>query len=134
VSAPFGHGSAQAQSEPFADPTVALAHPRWLIAGFIGSKIVNKSGKNTEGGAMKKVTLLVAALAVSNLCVAQVGSTVSEGAKATAEKAKEAGDRAKAAVSSEPDKTVDKAKAQVHKAKAHYHAKKAKEAAKDIPK
>jgi len=74
------------------------------------------------------------ALALGNLAVAQVGTTVTQGAKATGEKAQQFGDQAKAAVSSEPDKSVDKAKAQVHKAKAHHHAKVAKDAAKDIPK
>jgi hypothetical protein len=83
---------------------------------------------------MRKSLWLVAALAVANLSVAQVGTTVKEGAKATGEKAKEVGDRAKAAVSSEPDKTIDKAKAQGHHAKAHYHGKRAKHAAEDVPK
>jgi hypothetical protein len=83
---------------------------------------------------MRKLLLFVVALMMSSLCLAQVGTTASEGAKATAEKSKQYGDQAKAAVSSEPDKAVDKAKAKVHKAKAHHHAKAAKEAAKDIPK
>lgn len=83
---------------------------------------------------MKKILLGVAALAVCNLSLAQVGTTVTQGAKATGEKAEQYGDQAKAAVSSQPDKTVDKAKAHVHKAKAHHHAKVAKDAAKDIPK
>jgi hypothetical protein len=83
---------------------------------------------------MRKVLLFVVALTMSSLSLAQVGTTASEGAKATAEKAKQYGDQAKAAVSSEPDKSVDNAKAQVHKAKAHHHAKAAKEAAKNIPK
>ena len=67
---------------------------------------------------MKTVLLLMTALVVSNLSVAQVGSTASQGASATAEKAKQYGDQTKAAVSSQPDKTIDKAKARVHKAKA----------------
>jgi hypothetical protein len=71
---------------------------------------------------MKKILLGVAALALCNISLAQVGTTVKEGAKA------------KAAVSSEPNKSVDKTKAQVHKAKAHHHAKNAKDAAKDVPK
>ena len=83
---------------------------------------------------MKKILLGVVALALCNVSLAQVGTTVKEGAKATGEKAEQYGDQAKAAVSSQPDKSIDKAKAKVHKAKAHHHAKAAKEAAKDIPK
>ena len=83
---------------------------------------------------MKKILLALATLALCNVSMAQVGTTVKEGAKATAEKSKQVGDEAKAAVSSQPDKSVDKAKAKAHKAKAHHHAKAAKEAAKDIPK
>lgn len=83
---------------------------------------------------MKKALLLILALSLSGASLAQVGTTVKEGAKATAEKAKEVGDQTKAAFASEPNKTVDKAKAQEHKAKAHHHAKAAKEAAKEIPK
>jgi hypothetical protein len=83
---------------------------------------------------MRRFLLAFMALALGNLAVAQVGTTVTEGAKATGEKAQQFGDQARAAVSSEPDKSVDKAKAQVHKAKAHHHAKVAKDAAKDIPK
>ena len=83
---------------------------------------------------MKK---LLAALMMSMVCtaaVAQVGTTVKEGAKATGEKAEQYGDQAKAAVSTQPSKTVDKGKAQVHKAKAHAHASTAKDAAKEVPK
>jgi uncharacterized protein YfaP (DUF2135 family) len=83
---------------------------------------------------MKKILLAIAVLAVSSVSLAQVGTTVKEGAQATGEKAKQYGDQAKAAVSSEPNKSVDKAKAKAHKAKAHHHAKAAKDAAKDIPK
>jgi len=83
---------------------------------------------------MKKILLGFAALALCNISLAQVGTTVKEGAKATGEKAEQYGDQAKAAVSSEPNKSVDKTKAQVHKAKAHHHAKNAKDAAKDVPK
>jgi hypothetical protein len=83
---------------------------------------------------MKKILLALATVALCNVSMAQVGTTVKEGAKATAEKAKQVGDETKAAVSSEPDKSVDKAKAKMHKAKAHHHAKAAKDAAKDIPK
>ncbi|MDB6011709.1 MAG: hypothetical protein JWL65_3959 [Gammaproteobacteria bacterium] len=83
---------------------------------------------------MKKILLAIAVLAVSSVSLAQVGTTVKEGAQATGEKAKQYGDQAKASVSSEPNKSVDKAKAKVHKAKAHHHAKAAKDAGKDIPK
>ena len=83
---------------------------------------------------MKKILLAIAVLAVSSVSLAQVGTTVKEGAKATGEKAQQMGDEAKASVSSQPNKSVDKAKAKVHKAKAHHHAKAAKEAGKDIPK
>jgi hypothetical protein len=83
---------------------------------------------------MKKILLAIAVLAVSSVSLAQVGTTVKEGAQATGEKAKQYGDQAKAAVSSEPNKSADKAKAKVHKAKAHHHAKAAKDAGKDIPK
>jgi hypothetical protein len=68
------------------------------------------------------------------VALAQVGTTVKEGAKATGEKAQQVGDETKAAVSSQPSKSVDKAKAHAHKAQAHSHAKTAKEAAKEIPK
>ena len=40
----------------------------------------------------------ILALAISSASLAQVGTTVKEGAKATAEKAKEVGDQTKAAV------------------------------------
>jgi hypothetical protein len=83
---------------------------------------------------VNKFLVAMVALALSSASLAQVGTTVKEGAKATGEKAEQYGDQAKAAVSSEPNKSVDKAKAQVHKAKAHHHAKVAKDAAKDIPK
>jgi hypothetical protein len=86
---------------------------------------------------MRKVmlgTAVFAALTVCSVSLAQVGTTVKEGAKATSEKAQEAGDETKAAFSSEPNKSLNKAKAKVHRAKAHYHAKAAKDAAKNIPK
>jgi len=73
-------------------------------------------------------------LAASSMAVAQVGTTLKEGGKATVEKSEEIGDRAKAAVESEPDKSVDMAKAHIHKVKAHHHAKAAEAAAKEIPK
>ncbi|MBV9317945.1 MAG: hypothetical protein JOZ34_10835 [Gammaproteobacteria bacterium] len=83
---------------------------------------------------MKAIVSLIAAAFLSNVCLAQVGTTVKEGAKATGEKTEEVGDRAKSAVSSEPNKTTSAAKAHVHKAKAHSHAHTAKEAGKEIPK
>lgn len=83
---------------------------------------------------MKKIVLAATVMFLSSVSMAQVGTTVKEGAKATSEKAQQVGDETKAAVSSEPKKSVDKAKAHVHKAKAHHHAKKAKDAAKEIPK
>jgi hypothetical protein len=83
---------------------------------------------------MRKMLLAIATMAACGVALAQVGTTVKEGAKATSEKAQQYGDQAKAAVSSEPNKSVNKAKAQVHKAKAHHHAAAAKDAAKEIPK
>jgi hypothetical protein len=83
---------------------------------------------------MNKLLLTLATCAVCNVALAQVGTTIKEGAKATSEKTQQLGDQAKASVESQPSKTVDKAKAQVHKAKAHHHAKVAKEAAKDTTK
>jgi hypothetical protein len=83
---------------------------------------------------VKQILWCVAMLAVGDLALAQVGTTVRGGDAATAEKAQQYGDQAKSAVSSEPNKSINKAKAKVHKAKAHHHAKAAKDAAKDIPK
>jgi hypothetical protein len=83
---------------------------------------------------MKRLVSILAAVLVCNVSLAQVGTTVKEGAKATGEKAEQYGDQAKGAVSSQPNKSVDKAKAQGHKAKAHAHAKTAKDAGKEIPK
>ena len=85
---------------------------------------------------MKSIVSVIAASLVlmSNVCLAQVGTTVKEGAKATGEKSQEYGDQAKAAVSSQPTKAASKAKAQTHKAKAHSHAHAAKDAAKEVPK
>jgi hypothetical protein len=83
---------------------------------------------------VNKLLLTLATCAICNVALAQVGTTVTEGAKATSQKAQQYGDQAKASVEGQPDKSIDKAKAQVHKAKAHHHAKKAKEAAKEIPK
>ena len=83
---------------------------------------------------VNKILVAMVALALSSASLAQVGTTVKEGAKATGEKAEQYGDQAKAAVSSEPNKSVNKAKAQAHKAKAHHHAKAAKDAGKEIPK
>src|ERR1700744_2173645 len=78
---------------------------------------------------LNKLILTIAASTVCGVAFAQVGTTVTEGAKATSQKAQQLGDQAKASVESQPDKTIDKTKAQVHKAKAHHHAKKAKDAA-----
>jgi len=83
---------------------------------------------------MRKFLLMMTALAVCNVSLAQVGATAEEGAKASAEKAKELGDDTKAAVSSQPNRSINKAKAHAHKAKAHYHAHKAKHAAKQVGK
>jgi hypothetical protein len=77
---------------------------------------------------------MVACCVACNVALAQVGTTASEGAKATSEKAQQVGDQAKASVEGQPDKAIDKTKAQIHKAKAHHHAKKAKKAAEDITK
>ncbi len=83
---------------------------------------------------MKTIVSVIAAALVSNVCLAQVGTTVKEGAKATGQKTEEIGDRAKSAVSSQPTKASSSAKARVHESKAHSHAKTAKEAGKEIPK
>ncbi len=83
---------------------------------------------------MNRLLLTLASCAICSVAVAQVGTTVKEGAKATSEKAQQLGDQAKASVESQPDKSIDKTKAQIHKAKAHHHAKKAKAAAEEIPK
>lgn len=83
---------------------------------------------------MNRVLVTLATCMVCGVAVAQVGTTITEGAKATSEKAQQLGDQAKAAVESQPDKSIDKTKAEVHKAKAHHHAKKAKQAAQDITK
>ncbi len=83
---------------------------------------------------MNRFLVTLATCLVCGVAVAQVGTTVTEGAKATGQKAEQYGDQAKAAVESQPDKSIDKTKAQVHKAKAHHHAKKAKEAAENITK
>jgi hypothetical protein len=83
---------------------------------------------------MKRVLVTLAGCVLCAAAFAQVGTTVSEGAKATSQKAQQVGDQAKASVESQPDKAIDKTKAQVHKAKAHHHAKKAKDAASNITK
>ncbi len=83
---------------------------------------------------MKTIVSVIAAAFLSNVCVAQVGTTVKEGAKATGEKTEEIGDRAKSAVSSQPTRAASSAKAQAHKERAHSHAKTAKEAGKEVPK
>ena len=81
---------------------------------------------------MNKLLLIIASCALCNVALAQVGTTVKEGAKATSEKTQQLGDDAKASVESQPDKSIDKAKARIHKANAHHHAQAAKDAAKDI--
>jgi uncharacterized protein YfaP (DUF2135 family) len=83
---------------------------------------------------MKKIVFLASISLMCATAFAQVGTTVTEGAKATGQKAEQYGDQAKAAVSTQPSKSVDKAKAQAHKASAHSHAKAAKDAAKEVPK
>jgi uncharacterized protein YfaP (DUF2135 family) len=83
---------------------------------------------------MKHAPFILTLSLICNSALAQVETTVKEGAKATGEKTQQVGDQAKAAVSSQPSKSTSKTKAQVHKAKAHGHAKTAKEAAKEIPK
>jgi len=79
---------------------------------------------------MKKLTILLTALALSAGAYAQVTTAVKEGAKATVEKTEQLGDKAKAAVTTGTTKEEANAKADVHKAKAHHHAVKMKEAAK----
>jgi len=83
---------------------------------------------------MNRLWVTIAGCVVCNVALAQVGTTVTEGAKATSQKAQQVGDQAKASVEGQPDKAIDKTKAQVHKAKAHHHAKKAKKAAEDTTK
>ena len=79
---------------------------------------------------MKKLTIMLAAMALSAGAYAQVTTTVKEATKAAVEKTEQAGDQAKAAVTKGATKEEAKAKAAVHKAKAHHHANKMKEAAK----
>jgi hypothetical protein len=83
---------------------------------------------------MNKLVLTIASCALCNVALAQVGTTVKEGAKATSEKTQQLGDQAKGSVESQPHKALDRTKARRHKAKAHHHAKSAKHAAKDISK
>lgn len=83
---------------------------------------------------MKKIIATVAALLVSSVAFAQVGTTIKEGAKATVEKTEQAGQTVAGAVTGEPKSTVHKVKAKVHKAKAHAHAEAAEVAAKNIGK
>ena len=49
---------------------------------------------------MKRFMLVMASCAVCSVAMAQVGTTASEGAKATSQKAQQYGDQAKAAISS----------------------------------
>jgi hypothetical protein len=83
---------------------------------------------------MTRFISVLTAILLCNVSMAQVGTTVKEGAKATGEKAAQYGDEAKAAVSSQPSKATNKAKAHVHKAKAHDDAAVSKDAAKQIGK
>jgi hypothetical protein len=83
---------------------------------------------------MKKIIVTAAALLVSGVAFAQVGTTIKEGAKATVEKTEQAGQTVAGAVTSEPSSTVHKTKAKVHKVKAHEHAEAAKDAAGNIGK
>jgi hypothetical protein len=85
----------------------------------------------TEGNIiMKKLTIMLTALALSAGAFAQVTTAVKEGAKATVEKTEQLGDKAKAAVTTGATKQDANAKAEAHKAKAHHHAQKMKDAAK----
>ena len=113
-----GEGQAPYSVEPSCTATVRLTRYRGV----------------DEGRRMRTLVSVIAAALLSNVCLAQVGTTVKEGAKATGEKTQEIGDQAKAAVSSQPTKATSKAKAQSHKVKAHEHAHASKEAAKEIPK
>jgi hypothetical protein len=79
---------------------------------------------------MKKLTIMLAATALSAGAYAQVTTTVKEAAKAAVEKTEQVGDQAKAAVTSGSTKEESKAKAAEHKMKAHHHAHKMKDAAK----
>ena len=83
---------------------------------------------------MNKLIAAVAALLISSVAFAQVGTAVKEGAKATSETAKQGGQNVAGAVTGEPEKTVHKTKAAVHKAKARAHAHAAKAAVKEIGK
>lgn len=80
---------------------------------------------------MKKLSILLATMALSAGAYAQVTTTVKEATKAAVEKTEQVGDQAKAAVTTGATKEEAKAKAAAHKAKAHHHANKMKEAAKD---
>src|SRR3978361_602415 len=64
---------------------------------------------------MKNFIIAVAALLMSGVAFAQVGTTVKESGKATAETVKQGSENVKSGVTSQPDKTVHKAKAKVHK-------------------
>jgi hypothetical protein len=83
---------------------------------------------------MKKILTIIAVAFTCSAAMAQVGTTIKDGAAATGQKAEQYGDQAKAAVQSQPKKTVTKAKAQAHKAAAHTDAAAAKDAAKDTGK
>lgn len=81
---------------------------------------------------MNKLIAAVAALLISGVAFAQVGTAVKEGAKATSETAKQGGQNVAGAVTGQPDKTIHKAKAKVHKAKAKAHGRAAKAAVKHV--
>ncbi len=83
---------------------------------------------------MNKIIITAAALLVSGVAFAQVGTTVTEGAKATSEKVQQGAQATAGAVTGEPNSTVHKTKAKVHKAKAKVHADAAKDAAGNIGK
>ena len=106
----------------------------WCEQRYCHARLPARGSPHLKGDSMKKVLLLIGLSLACSVALAQVGTTVKEGAKATGEKAQQYGDEAKAAVSSQPSKSVSKAKAHAHKASAHQHAKSAKDAAKEIPK
>jgi hypothetical protein len=55
---------------------------------------------------VNRLLLTLVACAACNVALAQVGTTVTEGAKATSQKAQQLGDQAKASVESQPDKSI----------------------------
>jgi len=79
---------------------------------------------------MSKFIAAAAALLVSGACFAQVGTAVTEGAKATGDKVEQGAQTVAGAVTKEPNSSVHKAKAKYHKVKAAKEATEAKDAAK----